>query len=313
MAIWLQTSIWENRLKTMYLIFLMFFLVFVGIFLGVWMILQDYPFSTVVSNAFMTYIWAIPIIIIWLLISIYFHKNIIFHLTKTKTLERKTSPEIYNIVENLCISRGLPMVKIGIIEDESLNAFATGWDEKNSYIAFSRGLLKKLNKQEIEAVAAHELTHIINRDVRIMLLANIFVWIIATIWYFLMRIWSANGKNSSKKWWDPFLILGFILYILWIIILPFIQFAISRKREYLADAWSVELTKNKDALISALQKISQDSFIEGSDSSVSAMFIHTPKDPSSWNIQKRSHINIFHDLFSTHPPIALRIQALEKY
>lgn len=255
--------------------------------------------------AIYTFWWALPILILWLLVWIYNQKRIIFSFTGAKELTRTRCPEIYNIVENLAISRGLPVPKIWIIEDDSMNAFATGWSTKDSWIVFSSGLLHKLNKQEIEAVAAHEMTHIINKDVKVMVIINVFIGAIWTIGYILMRS-SSTKSSGNKKWWNPLLILWLMLYILSIVILPFINLAISRKKEYLADAWSVELTKDKNAMISALKKISTDARIEAIDknsSTVTAMFISNPKRKTS----------LFSELLSTHPPIEKRIKMLEMY
>lgn len=247
-----------------------------------------------------------PILLLWLIIWIHLQKQIIFWFTWAKELTREKCPDIYNIVENLAISRGLPVPKIWIIEDSSINAFATGWSPKNSWIVFSSGLLHKLTKQEIEAVAAHEMTHIINKDVKVMVIINVFIWMIWTIWYILLR--SGSGRRSNGKWWNPLPLLWLMLYLLSIFILPFINLAISRKKEYLADAWSVELTKDKLAMISALKKISQDSRIEAIDwqsSTIRAMFINNP-----WKNKKAL---FFSSLFSTHPSIEDRIEMLEKY
>lgn len=122
-----------------------------------------------------------PILLVWCLISFAFHRQIIFAFSGAKPLERRICPDVYNIVENLCISRGLPMPQIGILEDDSMNAFAVGWRPKNAWIVFSRGLLNTLNKKEVEAVAAHELTHIINRDSLLMVVVICFIGAIATI------------------------------------------------------------------------------------------------------------------------------------
>jgi heat shock protein HtpX len=157
----------------------------------------------------------IPAILVWFLIAFAFNKQIINAMTKSKGLERKDNPKIYNIVENLCISRGLPVPTIQIIEDDSLNAFASGLSPKDSAITFSRGILNKLSDQEIEAVAAHELTHIINRDVRLMIVSIIFVGIIQTIADLIVRvnIRSNNNKDSGNL----FLIILAIKIILTII------------------------------------------------------------------------------------------------
>lgn len=127
------------------------------------------------------------IVLIRMVISIIFQKQIIFSFTGARAIERKEAPAIYNIVENLCISRGLPTPKIGIIDDQSMNAFATGWSPKDSWIVFSKGLIERLDKQEIEAVAGHELTHIINGDVKTMVIVNVFIGVIGSLGYILMR------------------------------------------------------------------------------------------------------------------------------
>jgi len=191
----------------------------------------------------------IPILLIWLFVWVMMQKKIIF-FTWAKEVDRKWEPEIYNIVENLCISKWLVVPKIAIIEDNSMNTFATWWSKNDSYIIFSRWLINKLEKDEIEAVVAHELTHIINWDVKNMVIINVFIWAIWTIWYILMRTWSWR----SSKWSNPLPIFWLFLYLASIILLPLINLAISRKKEFLADAWSATLTKNPEWLIRALKK-----------------------------------------------------------
>ncbi len=245
-----------------------------------------------------------PVILIRWIISFLFYRQMIFKFAGARPITRKENPEIYNIVENLCISRWLQTPKIWIIEDDSLNAFATWWNTKNWRIVFSRWLLNKLNKAEIEAVAAHELTHIINKDSLMMIIIVVFVWVVWTLWQILIRV-SWNSKN--EKWGNILPLIGLWLLILWYLIYPLIRLALSRKREYLADAWSVYLTKDKYAMISALQKISQDSTIESiQKDTVAAMCIETPfsKKKNNW---------FFSNMLSTHPRIQDRIAALEKY
>lgn len=298
----LQSSIWSNRFKSLYLILLMPALVFIAIVLGVF--LENKVLNTDILIQSLTYTWvSLPLIGLWLAIAIFFQKYIIFSFSWAKEITRKQNPEIYNIVENLCISRWLPIPKIWILEDDSLNAFATWWNPKDSWIVFSRGLLDKLDKSEIESVAAHELTHIINGDVKVMVISTIFIGIIGTIWEVLMRAWRWS-KNSNGKWWNPLPIIGLFLYLLSLFILPLINLAISRKREFLADAGAVELTKDKYAMISALQKISVDSRIESiSKFSVAQMCISNPL----------SKTGSFKEFFSTHPSIENRIKALQNY
>lgn len=306
--IWLQTSIWSNRLKTFYLISLIPLIVFLailfGYFISYWTLNREI-FSEIITGT----LFSLPIIFLWLFIAILFQRQIIFSFSKAKPITRKEHPEIYNIVENLCISRWLTVPKIGIIEDMSMNAFATGWNPKNSWVVFSRWLLKKLDKKEIEAVAAHELSHIINEDIKIMVISTVFIWIIWTIWEIFIRSWFTRSSKNSRKWWNPLPIIWLFLYLVSLIILPLINLAISRRREFLADAWSVELIKDKNAMILALQKISKDPVIESIKKlSVAQMCIEDPF------IKKTKWIvSFFGSFFSTHPSIESRIKALQNY
>ena len=303
----LQTAKRHNNLRIIYLTLLMPFIVFLCILIYFLIVEAETTFQGIFTLSYMTVIYSLPVILLWLFIAVYFQKQIIFKYTGSSELERKDNPELYNIVENLCISRGLPMPRIWIINDGSMNAFATGWSPKSSYVVFSKWLIEKLDKNEIEAVAWHELTHIINGDVRTMVIANVFIGIIWTVWYVLMR--TGWWRSSSSKWKNPLPLLGLFLYIASIIFLPFINFAISRKKEFLADAGSVELTKDRDAMISALKKISGDSTIEEiqtRNSSVASMFIYDPKKKSKFSSKLKG-------LFSTHPSLEERIEMLQKY
>lgn len=238
-----------------------------------------------------------PVLMIWILIAFFFQKQLIFSFSGAKPITRQEYPEIYNIVENLCISRGLPTPKIWIINQEWMNAFALGRRASDSRIVFTTGLLEKLDKREIEAVAAHELTHIINKDTLLMLVIVLYIWAISIIGEILIRTgrgkWNGKGKNILP-------LIGLALMILWYLLYPLIRLAISRKREYLADAGSVQLTKDNQAMISALKKINQKPEIELKNKEMSAMFIENPLD------------NAF-SIFQTHPSIEDRIKALENY
>ncbi len=254
-----------------------------------------------------------PIILVWAFVSFWFHRQIIFAFTWARPITRRENPEIYNIVENLCISKWLMIPKIGIIDDDSYNAFATGRKNNNARIVFSRWIINKLNKEEIEAVAGHELTHIINKDSLLMIVIIAFIWAIASLWEIMFRLTinSGTSKNSKDSWQIKAIILlvGLCLIILWYIIFPIVRLAISRKREYLADAWSVSLTRNPNAMISALQKISSDSIIETIDKpSVATMCIANP-----FSKPKSKFISKFKNFFSTHPSIEDRINMIKKY
>lgn len=237
--------------------------------------------------------------LLWLLISFLFQKELFFAYSWAKPLNRKENPMIYNIVENLCMSKGLAMPKIWIINESWLNAFAIGWNPKNSWIVFTKWLIEKLNKEEIEAVAWHELTHIINKDTLMNVIVILWIGIISTIGYWILRI--GSSMKSDKKSGNAQLVIiliGLSLLLVSWLIFPLIRLAISRKREYLADAWSAELTKNPNALISALQKISNMPDINNNSAdNMSSMYIFEPKD--KW--------------LSSHPSLENRIAALKSY
>jgi len=304
----IQSSLWANKFRSVFLIVLfpIFLRLIITIAYTVYITYQ-YQESLVkarnqwlleANNAFM---FLGPIILLRWIISFFFYRQIIFKFSWAKVITRQENPKIYNIVENLCISKGLPTPKIWIIEDDSLNAFATGRNMKNAWIVFSKWLIDKLNQAEIESVAAHELTHIINKDSLVMIIIVVFVWAIWTLGQILIRV---RGGNKDK--WNPLPLIWLALLILWYLIYPLIQLSISRKREYLADAWSVEITKDKYAMISALQKISQDPIIESiKKDTIAAMCIQTPfAQTKKWWLSS---------ILSTHPSIENRIQALEKY
>lgn len=236
-----------------------------------------------------------------LIIGILRHRSILFAMTGAHEVERKDEPKIYNIVENLCISRGLSVPRIGIIESNNLNAFATGWKKDDASIVFTRWLLQKLNKEEIRAVAGHELTHILNGDVKNMVIINLFIGAISNISFVMMR--------ARWRWRNPLPILWVFLYFVSITLLPFISLAVSKNKEYLADAWSVELTKNSQAMISALEKISKESYVvtaDGKGRNIASMFIVHPWPKQYFLLKVR-------EFFSTHPSIESRIEELKKF
>jgi len=245
--------------------------------------------------------------LIWLIIAWVFNKSIVSKLTGAHLVTRKENPRLYNIVENLAISRGLPTPEIYIIDDEGLNAFASGLSPKDSFIAFTRGLIENLNDEELECVAGHELTHIINRDSKLMLISFVFVGVLQLIADIIIRIRFTSNRDRKSSNGNAGLLIFLIqitIYIIAFVIAVIVQMAISRKREFLADAGSVELTKRPDALISALQKISKNPYVHTVKSkSIAQMFISNPL--------KGGHSR-FLTLFMTHPPIEERIAVLEQ-
>lgn len=253
--------------------------------------------------------FAIAGAILWFGIAYAFYQNIIDAATGAKRVERSAEPKLYNLLENLCISRGITMPALRIMETDALNAFATGVHKGQYSITVTRGLMNTLSEEELEAVLAHELTHIRNADVRLLIIAVIFVGIfsfVGEMGFRSLRFGSVGGSSSRRSSGRDgggaaiaivvALAIIAIAYALAIVI----RFALSRKREYLADAGAVELTKNPDAMISALQKISGNSVVSGAPSEVREMFIENPHSD-------------FASIFATHPPIAKRIAALAKF
>ena len=244
-----------------------------------------------------------------------------FGLSGAKEVTRKENPEIYNIVENLCITKWLPMPKIAIMEEQGMNAFATWRKQEDSWVAFTRGLLQNLNKNEIEAVAWHELTHLMNRDSLLMYVAYVFVWAVSMVWQIIIRSRTSSSSSSSKKsWWIFFFGLAFLL--LWYLLYPLVKLAISRKREYMADLWSVELTKDNRAMISALRKISTNSYVAKSNTNISSFFIADPKsylgnrsvlNQATDNKWMETTKKIKTSIRDSHPSIDDRIARLQQY
>lgn len=316
---WMQSFKEENQRKTVLLLvlfpvmLLLIFWVIISIFwteTGSWqewwdLTLQIFPV-------------VIFIIIVWWAVSFYFQKDIMFGLSGAKAITRKDNPEVYNIVENLCISKWLPMPKIAIIKESWMNAFATWWRQKDSWIAFTSWLLENLDKSEIEAVAGHELTHLINRDSLLMYVAFVFIGIVTVVGQLILRTW-LSSKSSKKSWW----ILAFwlIFLVLWYLFYPLIKLAISRKREYMADLWSVELTRDNQSMISALKKISSNSYVSSANDSISSFFTVKPEKLNDYSrdnlrvhdynkVKEKERITSIRD---SHPSIADRIARLKDY
>ncbi len=265
----------------------------------------------VINNKFLRTIpWISIGVIAWFTIAWFSHTTMINKATASKPLERSENKRIYNLVENLCISVGMTMPKVNIIEDDSLNAFASGIDPRTYTISLSRGIANKLDDHELEAVIAHELTHIRNRDVRLLIISIVFVGIFAFVSEMLFRSlrFGNLGRGSKKGSGGAAILIALLLAAVGYLIASLFRFALSRKREYLADAGSAELTRNPLALASALRKISGDPTIEAvKRKDVAQMFIENPQaelDKKSFSVGS---------LFATHPPIKKRIEILEQY
>ncbi|MDP9128295.1 MAG: M48 family metallopeptidase [Pseudomonadota bacterium] len=242
----------------------------------------------------------------WLVIGYFFNDSIIHAATGARAVTRQEAPKLYNTLENLCISRGLKTPHLYVIDGDEMNAYASGIDQSSYAITVTRGLVETLNDDEMEAVLAHELTHIINRDCRLMIVTIVFVGMIS---FAAQMIWrglryASYGRSRDREGGGGVLLImliaGVMLGIGYSLALV-LRFAISRKREYLADAGSVELTKNPEALIGALRKISSNCDVPHVPTEVRQMFIENP--PSLFDLG---------GLFATHPPIADRIHILEE-
>ena len=259
-----------------------------------------------------TFISTIPFILIgvgiWFLIAWLGHGSFIRLATGAKPLERKENKRVYNLVENLCISRGMKMPMVNIIEDDSLNAFASGIDEKSYSVTLSRGLVNKLDDDELEGVIAHELSHIRNRDVRLLIISIIFVGIFAFLAEMAFRSlrFIGGGRKKDGKGSGVIILIAIVVTAICYLLSILLRFGISRSREYLADAGAADMTRKPYALASALKKIDQDPYIEAVENrDVAQLFIDNPK-PSK-------HGFSWDNLFATHPPIEKRIELLEQF
>ena len=255
--------------------------------------------------------WVLGGCLIWFLIAYFSNTAMIRSATSSHSLSRTENKRVYNLVENLCMTVGMPMPKLNVIEDDSLNAFASGIDKKTYTVTLSRGIINKLDDEELKSVIAHELTHIRNSDVRLLIVSIVFVGIFAFIseMMFRMLIHSPrkSSNNNNKGGAIALVVVALVVAVIGYLLATLMRFAISRKREYMADAGAAEMTKNPLALASALRKISKDPYIEAvKRDDVAQMFIeHTGK-------KKKKGIS-FASLFATHPPIGERIRVLEQF
>ncbi|MFC1656838.1 zinc metalloprotease HtpX [Patescibacteria group bacterium] len=281
-----------NIRKTFILI--TFFLIFI-VGLG-------WVFSFIFNNPLILYI-AVVISLFQAWISYFYSDKIALAVSGAREVKRAEALELYRIVENLTITAGLPKPKICIITDSSLNAFATGRDPKHSTIAVTTGLLEKLSKSELQGVIAHEMSHIKNYDIRVMTVVVVLVGSIALVSDFFIRSlwWGRGGRNREGGQLGVILmIVGIVLAILAPLIAQLIQLAISRKREYLADASGALLTRYPEGLASALEKIQYNSKpMKRANRATAHLFISNP-----FSTKKIS------GLFATHPPIEDRIKQL---
>ncbi len=253
------------------------------------------------------FLQAMPFILIgvgiWFFIAWLGHSAFIRMATGSKPLERTENKRVYNLVENLCIQQGMTMPAVYVIEDDSLNAFASGINAKTFSVSLSRGIINKLEDDELEGVIAHELTHIRNKDTRLLIVSIIFVGIFSFLAEMALR--SLRFSGGRKKDGGYIVLIAIAVTAICYFISLFLRFGISRSREYLADAGAAEWTKKPYALANALKKVDEDPLIEAvKRSDVAQLFIENPQT------EKKS---FFSGLFATHPPIKKRIELLEQF
>ncbi len=317
----LYTHIQSNKRRSIALLIGLFLLVYVLVFAGALvaevMSVGDAPLDYLIQAALRDLIIAAPFAtlgaILWILIAYKFHQSMIDAMTGATEVSRTDEPRLYNLLENLCISRGITMPKLRIADDDALNAFATGLNEKQYSITVTRGLIGALNDQELEAVLGHELTHIRNGDVRMLVIALVIAGVISFFGELVFRIFFQNafyggfGRRRSSNSDDKkgggaviaIVIAIALIVVAWVLSIV-IRFALSRQREYLADSGSVELTKNPDAMISALRKIENRGELASANSAVMEMCIDNPRVG-------------FANIFDTHPSVDKRVAALVQY
>ena len=304
----IQTQQRRNNFKSMLLLF-MFPILLIGLVYLFFLItgFQD-PDSHISAGE--STLQVLPVVIIavtiWFFIAYFINTAMIKHATCAATLERRENKRVYNLVENLCMANGMEMPKVNVIEDHSLNAFASGINKKTYTVTLTRGIINTLDDHELEGVIAHELTHIRNRDVHLLVISIIFVGIftmiaqMATRMAFHSSVGRRNDKNGAST--IVMLLIIVVLGVLGYVFSLLIRLAISRKREYMADAGGAQMTKNPLALASALRKISRNPEIHGVKR----------EDIAQLYIEHKAK-GAFSGLFATHPPIEERIAVLEQF
>jgi heat shock protein HtpX len=324
----LYTHIASNKFRSMLLLAGLFVLIYVMVFAGA-LVAEvlinsngsvDYYLMAATRDLVTALPYATGGAALWIVIAYFFHQSMIDAITGGEDVTRKQQPRLYNLLENLCISRGIAMPKLKVVDSDALNAYATGLNARQYAVTVTTGLLKALNDQEIESVLGHELTHIRNGDVQLMVVAVIIAGVVGFFAELVFRTFfngwgfggfrssssssssssDDNGKGSGGGGAIFIIILAVALIGLAWLLSQVVRLALSRSRELLADAGSVELTKNPDAMISALRKIENRGELPGATSAVMELCVDNPREG-------------FSDLFATHPSVDARVQALVKF
>jgi len=249
--------------------------------------------------------------------SYWYSDKIILSLSGAREATKKEFFDYYTVTENLVMSQRMPMPKLYVIQDTAMNAFATGRDPQHAVVCATTGLLSRLERSEIEAVVAHELSHVQNYDIRLMSIVTILVGFVALLsdWFLRMTYWGGGSRrdrdseDSNGQWQIILFIAALVLAILSPIIAQLIQLAISRRREFLADASAIGMTKNPEGLVRALKKISHDKEpLEAANKATAHLYFSNPLANLSG---QRGRVSWFANLFNTHPPVEERIMALQ--
>src|SRR3989344_3657786 len=299
----MSESLYTHRtanIRKTYFLFTGFFIVIIGIGL---------IFSQAYGDPSILY-FAVIFSTVMSLISYWYSDKIVLSMTRAHPVTRENARDLYNVVENLCIAAGLPVPKIYIIQEQAPNAFATGRNPEHAVVAVTTGLLQRLNKTEIEGVIAHELSHIGNRDMLLSTAVVILVGFISILSDIFMRsvFWGGFGRRRDSRGGQAqafLMIVGIVLVILAPIAAMLIQLAISRKREFLADASGALLTRYPEGLANALEKISKDlTPLKVAVNTTAHLWFDDPYDKPGQKISR------LHKLFMTHPPVEERIRVL---
>ncbi len=314
----LSTHIWNNNIRCV-LLLIFYPVLILGVFWAIAFMLggaltsnglghNSNNFEMMAISANKTIYEFFPLIItgvvIWFLIAWFFNTSMIRKLAHSNPVSRNEEPELYNLLENLCISQGMKMPHLEIIETHARNAFASGITESNFAITVTRGLMNSLSKDELEGVLAHELTHIQNRDVRLLIVTIIFTGLFGFLsqlaWSNLRYSLFYGRRRSGNNNGSAFIMIIIIAVILWLGYLAtlLMRFALSRRREYMADAGAIAMTKNPEAMMRALMRISGRDRITMATDDIAMMCIENQKP--------------FMGMFATHPPIKQRIKAISE-